>query len=99
MPNRVIRDRARTSPTLNQISAEEERMFWRLITVADDFGRFEADPRILLAQCFPLKAGTLQPADVEKWRDGLVKADLIRLYEADGRLYGYSPTWPKHQKL
>lgn len=98
MPNRIIRDSARTSKTLDAVSADEERMFFRLTLVADDFGRFQADPRILLAGCFPLKVGVLHPADVEKWRDGLVAVGLIQLYGVGDRLYGYFPSWFKHQQ-
>jgi len=99
MPNRIIRDSARTSQTLDLLSAEGERLFWRLTTVADDFGRFEADPRILLAHCFPLKAGEWRPTTVEQWRDGLVMVGAIKLYSANGRLYGYFTTWGKYQQM
>lgn len=46
MPNRIIRDKCRTSISLDKLSFGAECMFWRLTTVADDYGRFEADARI-----------------------------------------------------
>jgi hypothetical protein len=88
MPNRIIRDKCRYSPSLDQLSHGAERMFWRLVTVADDFGRFEADPRILLAACFPLKVQTLKIGQIDSWRSELISADLIFLYEGTGHLYG-----------
>lgn len=98
MPNRIIHDKATASPTLHQLTGDEERLHWRLTTKADDYGRFDADPRVLLANCFPLRAGEWKPARVECWRDALVRAGLIRLYMVAGRLYGAYLTWGTYQR-
>ncbi len=98
MPNRIIRESARTSLTLDSVSAEEERLFWRLVVTVDDHGRFHADPGLVLAACFPLRIGKLRPPLVMKWLEGLVRAGAIRLYSVDGRAYGYFPTWIRHQR-
>jgi hypothetical protein len=98
MPSRIIRESARTSPTLDALSAEAERLFWRLITVADDHGRFDADPRVVLALAFPLKVGRLKPATVQRWLVELARADAILVYNVDGRAYGSFPAWAKHQR-
>ena len=99
MPNRMIRDSARTSPTLAALSAEGERMFWRLTLVADDHGCFDADPRVLLALCFPLFVDKFTVASVRRWRDELVTQGTIILYTAAGRHYGYFPCWEKYQRV
>lgn len=98
MPNRIIRESSRTSPTLDQISAEAERLFWRLITVADDHGRFEADPRILRATCFPLK-DDLKTDRVARWFLELVNCGLVLTYAVNGKQYGEFTTWRKHQRI
>lgn len=98
VPSRIIRDSARTSATLDQLSDGAERMFWRLTLVADDHGRFEADPRVLLASCFPLKVGKLKLERVTKWWLEMVDAGLVRPYRAGDKLVGYFPTWGKHQR-
>lgn len=98
MPNRIIKEACRTSETLDILSAEAERMFWRLLTVADDFGRFEADARILLSTCFPLKVGSLKVVTVEKWFEELVAAGLIVIYAIESKRFGYFVTWEKHQQ-
>lgn len=97
MPNRMIRESCRTSDTLNQLSAEAERLFWRLTTVADDYGRFEADPRVVLAQCFPLKVGLLKVEAVSKWFAELVACSLVRTYVSGCKQLAFFPTWEKHQ--
>ena len=98
MPNRIIKESICTSDTLAQLSAEEERLFYRLLVQADDFGRFDGRPAIILAACFPLRVYEITPEDVESWLQALADADLIRFYEADGRRYLYFTTWDKHQQ-
>lgn len=98
MPSRIIRESALTSESLNLLSGEAERMFWRLTIVADDHGRFEADPRVLLARCFPLRVGEIKAAEVEALRDEIAVTGTIELYEVRGRLYGCFPSWFEHQR-
>jgi hypothetical protein len=98
MPNRIIRENCRTSPNLNGVSPEAERLFWRQITAADDYGCFDADPRVMLAQCFPLLVDRITVDQVRAWRDECIRADLMKLYEAKGRIYGHFPTWFDHQR-
>ncbi|PWM38102.1 MAG: transcriptional regulator, partial [Clostridiales bacterium] len=38
MADRVIKESTVTSEPLSEISAEAERLFWRLVVKADDFG-------------------------------------------------------------
>lgn len=98
MPDRIIRERALTSRTLNDLSDAAERMFWRLTVVADDYGCFDADPRVLLAKCYPLRVGGLTPSKIEKVRDELQAVGLVGLYQVDGRCYGVLVNWDKHQR-
>src|SRR3990172_3861999 len=97
MPNRFIRESCRTSSTLDQLSDGAERMFWRLTTVADDFGRFEADPRILLSNCFPLRVDRTKISKIEAWflemmstkkQDGEPDPIIIS-YFVSGKRYGF----------
>jgi hypothetical protein len=98
MPNRIIHEKATASPTLNMLSGDEERFHWRLTTKADDYGRFDADPRVLMANCFPLKVGHWKPALVECWRNALSAAGLICLYTVRERLYGAYTAWDAYQR-
>jgi hypothetical protein len=93
----MIRESCRTSETLNRLSADGERLFWRLTTVADDFGRFEADPRVMLAACFPLKVGVLKVEAVAKWFRELVACSLVQTYVSGCKQLGFFVTWEKHQ--
>jgi hypothetical protein len=64
MANRILRDTFLTSETLDSLSDGAERLYWRLISIADDFGRFEADARIILSRCYPLNVRHINSDDV-----------------------------------
>jgi hypothetical protein len=97
MPNRIIRESCRTSRSLDSISAEAERLFWRLITVADDFGRFKAEPRLVLAACFPRRVESWPVSIVARWLGELAAAKEIVAYRVETELYAYFTNWLKHQ--
>jgi uncharacterized phage protein (TIGR02220 family) len=97
VPNRIIRESCRTSPTLDALSDGAERLFWRLTTVADDFGRFPADVRVVLASCFPLRVDRPRTVRVGPWLLELQEAGLVRFYSSAGRVYGLFSTWDCHQ--
>ncbi len=97
MPNRVIRESALYSPTLHQLSASAERLFWRLLLVADDFGRFAAASQVVANRCFPL--ARLTGAQVEPWLEELEAVGLVKLYQNNFNLYGYFIRWTKHHRM
>ena len=99
MPNRIIKESVTTSPSLDSTSNGAECFFYRLLTVVDDRGRFDADPRVLLARTFPLRVDRLKLSTVAGWLNELVKAGIVRLYTVDGRTYGYFVSWEKHQRV
>ena len=55
MPDRIISERVRRSDSLDRLTAEAERLFWRMVTVADDAGRLDAGFQIGL--CCDLRVG------------------------------------------
>ncbi|WP_067924810.1 hypothetical protein [Alicyclobacillus shizuokensis] len=98
MPNRIVKESIRTSDTLASISADAERLFWRLVVSADDFGRFDARPNIVLGQCMSAFLGTFTAEQVESWLSELEQAGLIQLYTVEGRRYLVLTKWDKHQR-
>jgi len=87
VPNRIIRDVGLTSRKLAAVSDWGERLYWRLYQAVDDFGRFYADPSIILARCCPLMLDHKTVADVKTGRDLLASVGLIVLYEVAGEAY------------
>lgn len=98
MPNRFIKESIRTSDTLAEISAEAERLFWRLIVTADDFGRFDARPNIVLGQCLSSFIGQFTSSQVSVWLRELEQASLIQMYTVENRDYLVLTKWNKHQQ-
>jgi len=52
LPNRFIKESICKSETLDKLTAEEERLFYRLIVNCDDYGRFDAKPSIVRMAAF-----------------------------------------------
>jgi len=98
MPNRLINESCRASETLACVSASAERLFWRLLTVADDFGRFRAKPTLVRSICFPLMLDRISEQDVSGWLFELVSVGAIRLYRVDSKEYGVFPEWERYQQ-
>lgn len=55
MANRVIRDSIWTSPSLAKLSREAEAWFPRWLLMADDWGCFQADPRVVKGVAYPFR--------------------------------------------
>ena len=88
MPNRTLRESCRTSPTLAQLSDAAERLFWRLITTADDYGRFQAEPEIVAAACFPRLLEQWPVDRCAQMLAELATVNLVTLYAVGDRQYG-----------
>lgn len=88
MPNRILREGILTSPRMAKLGWPEEVFYRRLHSVADDFGRFYADPGLLRAACYPRQLNKVSDSDIGKWLRACVDAALVRVYPAqDGESY------------
>ena len=97
MPNRIIKESICSSENVDQLSPFNETFFYRLIVNCDDFGRMDARVKILSSRLFPLK--DIKPEEVQSALNALNEADLIILYEVDGKPYLQMKTWDKHQQV
>ena len=97
MPNRFIKESICTSDSIDGLRWFDEVFFYRLTVNADDYGRFDARTAILKARLFPLK--NISDKQIEQALASLEQADLIHLYDADGKPYLHLPTWGKHQSV
>jgi len=53
----------------------------------DDWGLFDARPSILRACLYPLRVDRIKEGDIIRWMDACKKANLIVLYELEGKPY------------
>jgi hypothetical protein len=86
MPNRILRDWT-DSDAVNTLSADAERLFTRLIMKADDYGLFTANPTLIRTSCFPMLVDSVRNDAIARWLKELAKAQLIVIYEADGKQF------------
>jgi hypothetical protein len=86
MPNRILRDWT-DSERVNELNAQEERFFTRLIMKADDYGCYYAHVSLLKASLYPLLLNEVREADISRWMAACQKAGLIVLYEIKGKRF------------
>lgn len=96
MPNRIIKESICTSENIDQLTEFQEVFFYRLMVNCDDFGRFDARPKLLSSRLFPLRY--ISTDIVLDALEALRNADLIILYEVGGHPYLQMKTWDKHQQ-
>lgn len=87
MPNRIIREGIIDSEAVNSLSFDAEVFYRRLMSVVDDFGRFDGRTAVLRARLYALQLDKVREANLERWIAECVKARLIRLYESNGKPY------------
>jgi len=97
MPNRILKESICTSENIDQLSPLAEIAFYRLMVNCDDYGRMDARPKILKSRLFPLKDAS--ESDVQSWLKEMEDADLIIIYNHDGKPYLQMKTWDRHQQV
>ena len=97
MPNRIIKESICASENIDRLNPFHETFFYRLIVNCDDYGRMDARPKILSSRLFPLR--DLESHEVIGALNALRDADLILIYEVEGKPYLQMRTWDKHQQV
>lgn len=85
MPTRYLKPGVRDSEAIDNLSPQAEVLFYRLLVTVDDFGRFDARPAMIKAQCFPIK-DSISIVKCKDLLDELNNKGLIYIYEAGGKL-------------
>lgn len=85
MPTRYLKPGVRDSEAIDNLSPQAEILFYRLLVTVDDFGRFDARPAMIKAQCFPIK-DSISIAKCKDLLDELNNKGLIYIYEVSGKL-------------
>lgn len=87
MPNRIVRESILSSEPVASLKWDEEVFYRRLMSLVDDYGRFEANPLLLRSRCYPLQTDHVRVADITRWMAACQKAGLILDYAVDGKRY------------
>lgn len=92
MPNRLLKEGICTSDAINMLSSDSEVLFYRLLVVADDYGRMDGRVQIVKSQCFPLKDSfTLEK--ISDLLEELRQTNLISLYKVDNKPFFFIKKW------
>ena len=102
MADRIVRDELYSSARFLDLGLDAQGnptehgntlrlCFLRCTGAADDLGNFEAGPGDLVRLWRDLAVG--QRDDAERVFRALQDADLVRVYEAEGKRYGHIPRW------
>jgi hypothetical protein len=92
MPNRILREGILASERIDALSTEAELFYRRLMSVVDDYGRFEANPKLLVARCFPLRTDRVTVSQVKQWLSDVSQTSdsgppLVSVYVVQGKNY------------
>ncbi|MBA2434872.1 MAG: hypothetical protein H0W34_00300 [Pyrinomonadaceae bacterium] len=86
MPGRYIREGILTSERVDELSCGGEIFFRRLMSVADDYGRYDRNLSLLRAHLFPLKIDSVTAAEIQTWLEECEAAHLIESFtDASGK--------------
>lgn len=92
LPTRYLKPGIRDSEIIDSLNPSEEAFFYRLLVTVDDFGRFDARPAMLKAQCYPVKE-SVTPKHCSVMLKGLANAGLILLYEVSNQSFLQIKKW------
>ena len=89
MPNRILRDGINSSPRINALSPGAEILYRRLMSVADDYGRFYAAPGTIRGACWPTSPNKVKESQISRWMIELQSGDrpLLKIYTVKGCLF------------
>ena len=101
MPNRIIKESINESKGLSECSLIALDLYKRLITYADDYGRFNADTTIMLARLYPRELDSVTQEDIINAIVELVGTEKIAFYTSSARrdVFGCFPNWDEHQRV
>ena len=92
MPTRYLRPGIRDSEKIDSLSPLAEVFYYRLLVSVDDFGRYDARPSMLKAECFPVKDSVTKESCQEMLVE-LVSSGLVIVYEHSGKPYLQLHKW------
>lgn len=101
MPQRFLRPGITTSKRWNRCDWASQTLYTRLITLVDDYGRYDADPELIRAYAFPFgdPAGKcLQLTAIVRMLRTLVDNNLMIIYSNNGKEYLQILRWQERTR-
>jgi len=95
---RTVKPEFWTHPKVARIDREARLAFIGMLNQADDHGRLEYVPRLLLGAIFPYDHDVTEE-HLLAWISQLSREGLVRVYRNRGRDYISFPGWDEHQRV
>lgn len=86
------------SQDLNTLSVQARYLYIGTITLADDEGRLNGDPRYLKGQVFCYDED-VSSENVADWLSSLSALGIVKVYQLDGSTYIQHPKWEEYQYI
>lgn len=87
MPDRIVREGILESERVSALSFAAEVFYRRLMSKADDYGRYHANDKILRASLFPLQLDRVSLPNITEWLKECQSVGLITVYTVEGKQY------------
>lgn len=94
---RTIKPEFPESESIGRLTRDARLLFIQLWTIADDYGRCRAGPRLLAGKLYPYDEDALHL--IGGWLDELETNDLVIRYVVEGNQYLEVVNWAKHQRV
>lgn len=98
MPLRFLRPGLTTSDRWNSVSWQAQSFYIRLLTLVDDYGRYDSRPAILSSHAFPLSVGGMKTEELSKLAKELSEAGLVVFYTHKGKPYLQLSNWQERAR-
>ena len=104
MPQRFLRPGIRTSPRWNAVSHRAARLYIAILTLVDDYGRYDGRPSVLWADAFAVwndqnpPQDAVNPPQVAADCAQLAASRLVEFYEVSGRTYLQVTQWQERMR-
>lgn len=95
---RTLKPEVHQHERIGRLSDKARLLFFGLVTLADDEGRFRALPSVVLGHVFPYDAA-VTPARLAKLLAEVEASGTLLLYAVDGVPYGAFRNWRDHQRI
>ena len=97
MPQRFLRPEIRTSERWNETSFGAQSLYVGLMTLVDDFGRYDGRAKLIHGEVFILR-NDVKPQQTAAWLNELHERDLIQLFEIDGKMFLQISRWKERSR-
>ncbi len=97
MPQRFLRPEIRTSERWNETSFGAQSLYVGLMTLVDDFGRYDGRAKLIHGEVFILRSD-VKPQQTAAWLNELHERDLIQLFEIAGKMFLQISRWKERSR-